>query len=193
MHELAIYLFLIATVFSMNVVPAFMPATWSVLALFYIKYDLAFVPVIIIGAAMASLGRMVLYFLSREFVPKIVPAKWLVNYHDLGKLLNVDRKVTIPLMVGYAFLPIPSNQVFIAAGLARADIKVIIISFFFGRLLSYSFWVAAAHRVASSLDDLFIGHFAGGAKLGAEIFSFSLIFIIGAIPWKKILNKIKKT
>ncbi len=178
--------------FGMNVIPAFMPATWSVLALFYIKYELAFAPVIIIGASMAALGRVVLYLIARDFLRKVIPEKWLVNYNDLGKILTIDRKVTIPLVVAYAFLPIPSNQVFIAAGLARADIKIIAAAFFFGRLLSYSFWVASAMRISNSLDTLFIHHFSR-LRFAPEILSFALILLLGVIPWKKVLNKIKKS
>jgi hypothetical protein len=54
------YLILGVLVFGVNIVPAFMPPTWIILAFFYLRYHLNLLPTVIIGAAAATLGRVVL-------------------------------------------------------------------------------------------------------------------------------------
>jgi hypothetical protein len=49
-----------AIAFVINIVPAFMPSTWMVLAFFHIQFDLPILPLTIGGAFFSGLGRIVL-------------------------------------------------------------------------------------------------------------------------------------
>ena len=49
-----------ALVFAINLVPAFMPSSWMVLAFFYIKFDLPLLVLTIGGAIVSGFGRMAL-------------------------------------------------------------------------------------------------------------------------------------
>jgi membrane protein YqaA with SNARE-associated domain len=184
---LAKYFLLALIVFGVNVVPAFMPATWSLLAFFYLRYHLLFAPTIIIGAACATLGRIVLYALSKDFLQPHIPKKSRENLLVLGNYLNKNQKLAVSFVLGYAFLPIPSNQVFIAAGLADVNITLIAFSFFIGRLISYSFWVSLSNRVAKNLETVIIRHYTKIGTPIAELISILLIILVILTPWKKIL------
>ena len=49
-----------AVAFVINIIPAFMPSTWMVLAFFHIQFDLPIVPLTLGGALFSGLGRIVL-------------------------------------------------------------------------------------------------------------------------------------
>lgn len=182
------YLILSVFVFGINVIPAFMPATWVVLAFFYLKYHLLLVPTVIIGALSATAGRIILSVISKQFIQPVLSSKTKENLFALGNFLNKNIKLAFSVVFAYAFLPIPSNQVFIAAGLANVNLKVIAFSFLLGRLISYTFWISVTTRVARNLETIFIHHYTKLGTTIAEILSLVLLYAITQIPWKKVLK-----
>src|SRR5437868_3953233 len=83
---------------SMNLIPAFMPPTWAVLAFFYITFNLALLPTIIIGAVTATLGRICLALLARYYFRPFLSKAGRENYETLGFILHKHRKITIPII-----------------------------------------------------------------------------------------------
>lgn len=185
------YALLASLVLGLNIIPAFMPPTWTVLAFFVTKYDLLLIPVVLIGASCATLGRVVLAGISRKYFRRILSADSQENYATIGEYLNRNKHITIPLVVAYAFLPIPSNDVFIAAGLAKVKIKLLAGSFFVGRLISYTFWVSLTQRFSDNLLDLFSKHYTKVGSIVLEVVGLLLLYLFGKIAWKKILKKVK--
>lgn len=159
-----------------------------VLAFFYLHFDLKLIPVVILGASAAVSGRVILSLLARNYFRPFMPRSFLHNYDALGNFFTENQKLTVPLIFTYAFLPIPSNDVFIIAGLAKLNIRLIAGSFLFGRLISYTFWVSLASRVSERLENVFTGHLSNGGALAAELIGFSVIFLVGKIRWGKILR-----
>lgn len=190
---LGTYVFLASIVLGINVIPAFMPPTWTILAFFVTKYNLQILPVVLIGASFATLGRIILASLSGTFFRKFLPKKSQENYASIGHYLNSHKHVTIPLVVAYAFLPIPSNNVFIAAGLAKMRIRLLAASFFVGRLISYTFWVSLTRKLADNLADIFSRQYAETGSVIAQIVSLVLLYLLGTIAWKKILKSVNKS
>jgi membrane protein DedA with SNARE-associated domain len=186
---LEIYLLLILVIFCINLIPAFMPPTWMILAFFYITFDIKLVPVVLLGAASATLGRICLALLARYYFAPVLSARGKENYKALGTFLNKNRKVSIPLIISYAFIPIPSNQVYMAVGMSHADIRLFATAFFFGRIISYSFWVAAAHKFQDSILAIFVRHFASRQTILIEIVGLLALWLVSRIPWKDLLEK----
>lgn len=182
------YLLLAIFVLGMNVIPAFMPPTWVVLAFFYTQFQLNLIPTVLIGASMATLGRILLYHIAKNFLRNFFSKKTLENYDNLGKFFKKNQKLTIPVVLIYAFLPIPSNQVFIIAGLTEIPIGLLAFSFFAGRLISYTFWVNLAYHAVSRLEAVFSSHYSNFGAIAAEIIGFGVVYLIGKIPWKKVLK-----
>ncbi len=191
MNPLA-YLSLAGTVLGINVIPFLMPPTWIILAFFVAKYHLLLFPVVLIGASFATLGRIILATISRRYFIKLLSQEAKDNYAGIGAYLNSHENVTIPLMLTYAFFPIPSNHVFIAAGLARVRIKLLASSFFIGRLISYSFWVSLTRRLSDNLGDIFSSHYSRIGSVVVEIAGLLLLYFIGRIAWKRILKRMTK-
>jgi membrane protein DedA with SNARE-associated domain len=189
---LEIYLILILAVFCINVVPAFMPPTWMILTFFYITFDLKLVPVVLLGAVSATLGRICLALLARYYFTPVLSLSGKENYKALGAFLNKNRKVSIPLIISYAFIPIPSNQVYMAVGMSHADIKLFAATFLFGRIISYTFWVAAAHKFQDSIVAIFVRHFASRQTIFIEIAGLLALWLLSRIPWKRLLEKNSK-
>ncbi len=190
---MAIYIFLASTVLGINIIPLFMPPTWTILAFFVTKYHLYLVPAVIIGATFATLGRIILAGISEKFFRRFLSKKSQENYASIGDYLNSHQHITIPLVITYAFLPIPSNHVFIAAGLAKVKIKLLAGSFFIGRLISYTFWISLTRRLSDNLEDIFASHYSKVGSVVLEIGGLVILYLIGQIAWKKILKKLNKT
>src|ERR1044072_1152319 len=114
--DFSLYLILACLILGMTTIPAFMPPTWTILAFFYIHFDLNLFAVVIIGAISATCGRIILYNLAKNQFRKFFTDKYLRNYDTLGNYLENNKKMTIPLILTYAFLPIPSNELFVMAG-----------------------------------------------------------------------------
>lgn len=180
------YLILACLVLGINVIPAFMPPTVALLAYFYFKYDLNLIPVVIIGACMATFGRIILSYVSRNFFRNFLPQNSKSNMDYLGNYLEHRERITVPFVFFYAFLPIPSNQVFITAGLARLNIKLIAFSFFIGRLISYTLWIGIADRVSDSLENIFNPHYSKIISFAIELL---IIYLVSKIDWKKHLAR----
>jgi len=181
-------LFLSLFIFILNVIPAFMPPTWIVLAFFYVHYHLLFWPTLLLGVAAATSGRVILALIARSEFKKILPEKFLINYENLGTYLEKNQKLTIPVALGYAFSPISSNSLFIMAGLSNLDLKMITVSFFVGRLFTYSFWITSSRYITNRIDDIFVGNFSNVGTLLSAFISLLIIIVIGKINWGKILK-----
>ncbi len=186
------YIILATIVLSMNVIPAFMPPTWILLAFFVHKYDLAILPVVLIGASLATLGRIILTMVSQKYFSRFFSKDSRQNYESIGDYLNSHEAMTVPLMITYAFIPIPSNHVFIAAGLAKVKIKPLAAAFFVGRLISYTFWVKLTQKLSDNLSDIFNNHYSKVGSIIAELVGILILYFIGRIAWKKILKHVGK-
>lgn len=189
-----IYYYVVLGVFvlGMNMIPAFMPPTWTILVFFYLSYHLLPLPVIIIGAVATTLGRISLYFFARTHILRFLPKQSQDNMAALGKFFYAKKKITIPAILMYAFLPIPSNQIYIAAGLAKIDIRIIASIFLVGRFISYSSWIATAHIASTSLESIFKNYYSHSNFFIAELVGFGIIYLISRVGWKKILKSVKK-
>lgn len=177
-----------ATVFLINVVPAFMPPTWSVLAFFVIRFDLPLIPLSIGGALAATAGRLALAHGARWLGPRILTAGALRNLADLGEYLQRRQRWIGLAVLIYSFGPIPSNQLFMAAGLARLDLRTVAGSFLVGRLVSYTAFGYAADRVADSAEDLFLHTFTDAAALLLELASLGILVALVKMPWGRLLS-----
>jgi membrane protein YqaA with SNARE-associated domain len=176
-------------VFIINVIPYFMPATWTVVAFFLIVFHLPFWP-LCIGCAVASTGgRCVLAFASSRWGRRLLSPRQRQNVSALGTWLNqrAGWRKTLAVFL-YSIGPIPSNQIFIAAGLANAWIQPVAAGFFLGRLLSYPFFAATAKGINDHFDNLFIRAWRDPKTLFLELLSIAIIIAFTKIDWPRVLH-----
>lgn len=137
------YLFVALIVLGVNLLPAFGPPTWAVIVLFRLHSHLNPVALVLEAALSAGIGRFLLAEacrrlrgrLSRKRVENLTAAK--------GLLLSNRRRSAVGLAL-FAISPIPSAQLFEAAGFMDVALVPLVLTFFAGRLVSYSVYVAGA-------------------------------------------------
>jgi membrane protein YqaA with SNARE-associated domain len=174
---------------ALNAVPAFMPPTWSVLAYFHLYHGLPVVPLAIVGALGATTGRTVLAVGSRAFGDRFVPASWRENVEALVTTLQSRPALALPSLALFALGPVPSNHLFVAAGLARVPLRPILVVFASARFVSYVLWVSAANVADRSLRDVFGSRVAGWGAIALQIAGFALIVLAMRIDWRRLLQR----
>lgn len=150
--ELAIAL---GVVLLVNLLPAFGPPTWAVLVFFSIDYDLPAVPLVLGGALAAASGRYLLASGTRRLRPRFSPAR-LRRLDRAEAALGANRRRTAAGLGLFALSPVPSGQLFVAAGLMTVPLLPLTAAFFAGRLISYSIYVSAANLAEQSLGDVVV-------------------------------------
>jgi hypothetical protein len=172
---------------ALNAVPAFMPPTWSVLAYFHLYHGLPVVPLAIVGALGATTGRTVLAVGSRAFGDRFVPASWRANVEALVATLQSRPTLALPSLALFALGPVPSNHLFVAAGLARAPLPPILVVFASARFVSYVLWVGAANAADRSLRENFGARLGGWGAVALQLVGFALIILLMRLDWRRIL------
>ncbi len=148
-------LLVVAVVFGVNLLPAFGPPTWAVLVFFRFRYPEIPAPALIVaGAVAAASGRLLLALAFRAFGTKL-PAKRQESLQVLGHALGETRRGLLASFVLFAVAPLPSAQMFEAAGLARIRLGHLLAAFFLGRLVSYSIYVSTASAAHQKLSRVF--------------------------------------
>jgi membrane protein YqaA with SNARE-associated domain len=143
----------LAVVFAVNLLPAFGPPTWAVLVFFSLDFDLPAVPLVLGGALAAASGRFVLANGARRLRLRLSPAR-LDRLDRAQAALSADRRRTAAGLGLFALSPVPSGQLFTAAGLMTVPLFPLTAAFFAGRLVSYSIYVGAAMIAEKNLGEL---------------------------------------
>jgi uncharacterized membrane protein YdjX (TVP38/TMEM64 family) len=153
MPELAQFGVAIAVIFAVNLLPAFGPPTWAVLVLFTLNFDLPSAPLVIAGALAAATGRFVLAKGARRVRPRLSEAR-LARLDRAQRTLSRNRPRAAAGLGLFALSPVPSGQMFVAAGLMTVPLLPLTAAFFSGRLVSYSIYVSAATLAERNLGEL---------------------------------------
>ncbi len=174
--------------FLTNIIPLFMPPSWLLLAYFRVHYHL---PVWLLapgGALCSTAGRCVLAVGARHFGTRVLPEKERRNVTDLGDFIR-HKKVSFVGVLLYAFGPISSSYLFIAAGLAHLDLKVVAAAFFIGRLVSYSVLVAGAGALGDQLLPLFQKQFGSWVAYASAVIAVLFMIALVKIDWRRVLGR----
>jgi membrane protein YqaA with SNARE-associated domain len=178
-----------AVVFAINLVPYFMPPTWAVVSFFLIAYDLPFWPLCVGCALAATAGRCALALMSERWGRRLLTAQHRANVSALGQWLNerAGWREAVAVMV-YSLGPIPSNQLFIAAGLSGARLRPIAAGFLVGRLVSYPALAFTARGVTGQLGSLFTQGWRDPKAIALELLSIVGVVVFARIDWPRLLH-----
>ncbi len=179
--------FVLATV--LNGVPVFMPPTWAMLTFFYVREDIPLIPLAIAGSLGAATGRALLALGSRTFGPKIVPARFLGNIEVLVATITARRRWGALSLALFAVGFVPTNQLFIALGLASAPMLAPLVAFFLSRGVMYAVEIAVAGTAVSSLGELIDPRRTGWVGIVLQIASFGLLIAVLRIDWSRRLRR----
>ena len=185
---MADYLILFGIVLGVNLLPAFGPPTWSILVLYGLQADLHPLPMILVAAIAAALGRLLLALAFRRLGHRL-PDRTRRNLAAARVALERNRRNGIIALGLFALSPVPSAQLFEAAGLACVRLLPFTAAFFVGRTLSYSIYVLSAQQVRqSSLGDAFREALTSPWGIGLQGVTILLLVGFTQVDWAKRLG-----
>jgi uncharacterized membrane protein YdjX (TVP38/TMEM64 family) len=185
---IADYLLLAAVVFGVNLLPAFGPPTWAVLVFFRLNFELAAVPLVVIGALTAASGRLLLAHASGHFRRFLSPRRQ-ESLEAAQALLAGGRKRALAGLGLFALSPVPSAQLFVAAGLMKVPLLPLTGAFFAGRLVSYSLYVGAASAARHELGDLFVNSLTSPAGIALQVVMLAGLVALVRVDWVRLLTR----
>ncbi|HWN72873.1 MAG TPA: hypothetical protein VNN15_03580 [Solirubrobacterales bacterium] len=168
MSELAQFAVALGVIFAINLLPAFGPPTWAVLVFFSLDFDLPAVPLVLGGALAAASGRFLLANGARRLRPRFSAAR-RERLDRAEAALSADRRRTAAGLGLFALSPVPSGQLFVAAGLMTVPLLPLTAAFFAGRLVSYSIYVSAASLADRSLGGIVTDALTSPLGMGLQL------------------------
>lgn len=181
------YALAFALIFAVNLLPAFGPPTWSVLVFLRLNSDLAAVPIVLGGALAAAGGRYVLASTARRFRARLSRDR----REDLAaaeELVAGSRAKAAAGLGLFALSPVPSAQLFIAAGLMTVPLRPLTAAFFTGRLVSYSLYVVAASLAKGSFGDTITAGFGSPLGIALQVAMLAMLVLLVRVDWSARLR-----
>lgn len=183
------FLIFFAIVLAVNLMPAFGPPTWSVIVLFGLNTDLPIAPIILVGAVAAASGRFLLGSGFR-LLGQHVSEKTRNNLGAARTAFERNRRNGILALILFAISPIPSAQLFEAAGLARIKLLRFTVAFFLGRIVSYTIYALTAKGLQrSSFGQLLTDTLTNPVGIAVQVILIAGLVLLTRIDWQKVLDK----
>lgn len=184
------YLLFVAIVLGANLMPAFGPPTWSLIVLTMLNTNGSAPVLIVLGAIAAATGRLLLALATRTLGDRFLSDRSRANLTTVREALEVRKRNGLLALGLFALSPLPSAQLFEAAGLARVRLVPFTLAFFAGRLVSYSLYAAAAGELrATSLGDTFKRELTSPVGIALQIAMILAIVLLMRIDWARRLGR----
>jgi membrane protein YqaA with SNARE-associated domain len=182
------WLVVVGSIFAINLLPAFGPPTWAVLVFFRLNSDLPAVPLVLLGALAAASGRFVLATVTRHFRGRFSEER-RANLQAAEELLVGSRGKAAAGLGLFAISPIPSAQLFVAAGLLTVPLLPLTAVFFVGRLVSYSLYVAGASAAKDSIGAVLSDAIGSPIGIALQVVMLAGLVLLFRIDWAARLTK----
>lgn len=179
------YLAAAGIVFAVNLMPAFGPPSWAVLALLLLNWDLNLPALVIIGALAAGGGRYVLARATRALRGRLRQQR-IDNLTAAQELITKRRTGTVLGVALFALSPLPSAQLFEAAGLLALRLVPLTLAFFAGRLVSYSIYVSTVAVARRSYGDVLTSALRSPIGIALEVLLLVGLVLLARIDFRAI-------
>jgi membrane protein YqaA with SNARE-associated domain len=181
------YVAVFAIVFGINLLPAFGPPTWAVLVFTRLHWHLNPVALVLLGAVAASSGRYLLALGARRFSGRL-PERMRTNLDDARALLDRKRTSTLAVFVVFVVSPLPSAQLFVAAGFLDLNLRLFTLAFFVGRLVSYSLYVGLAVVADKQFGNVLANLFGSPWSIGLQVVLLVAVCLLPLVNWRRLLR-----
>jgi uncharacterized membrane protein YdjX (TVP38/TMEM64 family) len=178
-------------VFAVNLMPAFGPPTWAVLVFMKLQLGVPAVALVAVGALAAASGRLCLARATRALRPRL-SAERIRNLDALRDAATEHRGGAIAGLALFAVSPVPSAQLFMAAGLTGVRVVPLTLAFFAGRIVSYSFYVGAANAAKDSLGLIFTEVLRSPVSIAVQLALLAGVAGLGHVDWARRLARTPK-
>jgi len=182
------YLLVMAVVFAVNLLPAFGPPTAAVLVALTLNFDLAPVALVACGAVAAASGRFTLASLSRRFRPRLSEER-RSHLEAAEQYLTSNRAKSVAGLGLFALSPVPSGQLFVAAGLMRVALLTLAAAFFAGRVVSYSIYVASASAIEDTVGDAVLESLTSPLGIALQLLALAGLVLLLRVRWADLLAR----
>jgi len=187
MHD---YLLFVLIVLGANLMPAFGPPTWSLIVLTMLNTNGSAPILIVLGAIAAASGRLLLALATRLLGDRVLSDRSRTNLTAAREALEANKRNGLLALGLFALSPLPSAQLFEAAGLARVRLLPFTLAFFAGRLVSYSIYAAAADGLrATSLGETFKRELTSPLGIAPQVAMILAIVALMRVDWAKRLGR----
>ncbi|MGH9080627.1 MAG: hypothetical protein ACRDYE_11255 [Acidimicrobiales bacterium] len=181
------YLALFAIVFGLNLLPAFGPPTWAVLVFTRLHWHLNPVGLVVLGALAAMSGRYLLARGARHFSGRL-PGRMKDNLEGARTLLERKRVGAVALFGIFLVSPLPSAQLFLAAGLLDLNLGLLTLAFFVGRLASYSIYMSVAVIADKQLGGVLGRIFGSPWSIALQVVLLVAVCLLPLVDWRRLLK-----
>ena len=183
------YVLLFAIVLGVNLMPAFGPPTWTILVFYSLNTQMPTTAVVLTGATAAALGR---YLLATGF--RLIGTKLSTRSRDnldaAKDVIEQSRGKTRLALALFVISPLPSAQLFEAAGLLRVRLLLFTIAFFAGRLVSYFIYAGTAAKIRESdLGEIFRRAVTEPIGIAMQLIVISMLVALTRVDWTRFLSK----
>ncbi|WP_459958751.1 hypothetical protein [Nocardia sp. IFM 10818] len=183
---LAYYLAVVAVVFLVNLLPAFGPPTALVLVLFRLNWHLEPVALVIIGACVSGTGRYLLATATNRLRNRLGDHR-KAGLQAAKDYLTGHRGRSLAGLGLFLLSPLPSAQMFEAAGLLGLRLLPLAVAHVLGRLVSYSLYIGAAGVAERSLGDTLSASLTSPYGIAVQIALLAGIVLLARIDWTRYL------
>jgi uncharacterized membrane protein YdjX (TVP38/TMEM64 family) len=162
----------------------FGPPVWTVLVFAKFRWDLNPVALVVLGASVSACGR---YSIARGAakLQRFVPKRARENLEAAHRLLQGHQRGIFALLAVFVISPVPSGQLFVAAGLLRMQLWLITTAYFFGRIVSYAIYVGAASVAEYSAGDVLKKMWGEPWVIAIQVVLAAAIVALPFIPWQR--------
>lgn len=175
-------------VFAVNLLPAFGPPTWALIVFAHFQWRDIPVPALIAGSALAATaGRLVLALGARKFGGRL-SAERQANLHALGETLGKSKAGLAASLALFALSPLPSAQLFMAAGLADIPLLPLAGAFLVGRSVSYTIYLTAATAAEETVHRLLRQGIGSPGAIALQVVSLAAVVLMIKIDWIKVID-----
>ena len=182
------YLLLFALVLGINMLPAFGPPTWTIIVLYGLNTEMPLPALVLTAAAGAASGRLLLAYGFR-WLRNHIPKQWKKNAEAAGRALERKKRNLILGLGLFALSPLPSAQLFEAAGLSGVRLLPFTAAFFAGRIVSYSIYGAGAKGIQkTSLGDAFRDSLTSPTGIALQVAMLAGLVLLMKVDWEKKLG-----
>jgi membrane protein YqaA with SNARE-associated domain len=143
---------------------------------------------VLIGAVAAACGRLVLAYGSRRFRGRLSP-KRLESLQAAHEAIGGNRRRAMAGLLLFAVAPLPSAQLFIAAGLLDEPLVRLTLAFFAGRLVSYALYVGAASAAKESLGSIVGDSFTSPLGIALQVVTLGGLVALMKVDWARVLTR----
>ena len=143
---------------------------------------------LIVGCALAATaGRLALAVGARTLGGRLSPER-RANLSALGNTLAGTKSGMVTGLAVFVFSPLPSAQLFMAAGLAKVPLIPLGSAFFIGRAVSYTLYVTAATAAEETVRRLLNYGEISPSAIVIQLAGLAALILMIKMDWIRIID-----